>query len=457
MATSSLPCFSDPPVRRMNRFSDYLSGRLPFFYGYVVVLVAVAAQICSSPGQTFAISAFTPALQESLQLSSSKLSAAYMLGTLLAAFPLFAVGPLSDRWGLRWTTLGVALGLAGACLFASRAQGFLSLIAAFMLLRFLGQGALTLLGSNIVSMWFRQRLGTVNSVMSTGGALAFAVVPILLLESIDAFGWRATYQLMGAVILGLFVPLLLLTLRNRPEDLGLIPDGISLCQAKARLAEDPTTEPELTLVQAARHRTLWILMAGMVLWAMIGTGVVFHAIPIFGQYGVPAEQAKLLFTTFSASMLVAQVAGGILADRLPMHRLLAAGFALLAAGVSVIPFTTSWWHVHTYALLFGAGQGLAIAINSTMWVRYYGRTHLGKIRGTVWCATVAGSGCGPLILGLFVDQLGSFTPGLWLFTALLLPLGPLSLFATAPPRHTQQSATDASASVNALAYRGAGS
>ncbi len=80
-----------------------------------MVLVALMAQICSSPGQTFAISAFTPALQESLHLTSSKLSAAYMLGTFFAAFPLFVIGPLADRFGLRWTTFLVALGLAGAC------------------------------------------------------------------------------------------------------------------------------------------------------------------------------------------------------------------------------------------------------------------------------------------------------------------------------------------------------
>ncbi len=137
--------------------------------------------------------------------------------------------------------------------------------------------------------------------------------------------------------------------------------------------------------------------------------------------------------TFSCNMLAAQIVGGILADRLPMHRLLVIGFALLTAGVGVIPFTTGTFHVHLFAALFGAGQGLLIAASSTMWVRYYGRKHLGSIRGSVWCATVAGSGCGPFILGIFADNYGSFTPGLWLFTAGLAPLAPLAALATAPP------------------------
>lgn len=420
----------------MLRFSEFLSGRIPFFYGYVVMIVAMFAQICSSPGQTFAISPFTPFLQDSLGLSSSKLSAAYMIGTLLAAFPLFAIGPLSDRFGLRVTTFCVALGLAMACFVTSRVNSFVGLVGAFLMLRFLGQGAMTLLAGNIVSMWFRRRLGTVNSIMSAGGAAAFAIVPVVLLTLIESWGWRMTYVAMGVCVLVIQLPLLLLVMRNRPEDLGLETDGVSLEEVERQLEmaakSGQAAEPELTLREAMGHRTFWILMAGMGLWAMIGTGVVFHALPIFEQFKIPPTQTKLLFTTFSASMLVAQIVGGVLADRLPMNRLMACGFAGLLAGIVIIPFTSQWYHVHWFAFFFGAGQGVAISVNSTMWVRYYGRKHLGKIRGTVWCTTVAGSGCGPLILGLFFDNWGSFTPGVWLFAGLLVPLVVLSLFATAP-------------------------
>jgi MFS family permease len=150
-----------------------------------------------------------------------------------------------------------------------------------------------------------------------------------------------------------------------------------------------------------------------------------------------------MFSTFSLSMLVAQVGGGILADRLAMNRLLSVGFAALAAGAFVLPLTTSEAGMHLFAALFGTGQGMALAVSSTMWVRYYGRPNLGKIRGAVWCATVAGSGCGPFILGLVDDYAGSFTPGLWCFAAMLLPLAPLALWAT-PPQPRQSQATKVS-------------
>jgi MFS family permease len=442
----------------MNRFPEYLAARIPFFYGYVVVFVAVLAQICSSAGQTFAIAAFTPFLQQSLDLSASKLAGAFMLGTILAAVPLSIVGPLSDRYGLRSTTAVVGLGLSAACVVLSLSVGFFSLLLGFLLLRFLGQGSLMLLSSNMVSMWFHERLGRVNAAISLGAALAFGAIPILLLSSIEQNGWRFTYAAMGGLVALTLVPLTLLLVKDRPEDIGLWPDGADPpLDQSPRLApnREPSRdtggepvaghgteararqlrfEPGCTLNEAIQHRTFWILSVGLGVWAMIGTGIIFYALPIFEQYGIAPERSKLLFSTFSASMLIAQIGGGILADRGAMHRLLACGFALLATGALVIPLTTSEYFVHLFALLFGAGQGLAMAVNSTMWVRYYGRLNLGKIRGAVWCSTVAGSGAGPFVLGFIHDTLGSFTPGLLAFGLLLLPLAPLSLWATAPIR-----------------------
>lgn len=412
----------------MNRLPNLLAARLPFFYGYVVAILAVLATVCSSPGQTFAISAFTPYFQESLGLSSSKLAAAYMLGTFLAAFPLSAIGPLSDRFGIRKACIGAAIGLSLACFLVSQASGFYTLFLGFLLLRFLGQGAMTLLASNMVSMWFQQRLGRVNAAMSVGGAAAFGIIPVVLVSAIDVLGWRTTYVVMGCAVALLLVPAVFLFFKDRPEEIGLLPDG----QAHSTGEDSDGEFQDVTFEEAIRHRTFWIMATALALWALIGTGIVFYAYPIFQQYGIEIGDAKLLFTTFSASMLAGQILGGVMADRFEINRILAIGYLGLFIGALIIPMTQSLLHMHLFALFFGFGQGVSISASATLWVRYYGRTHLGKIRGAVWCSTVAGSGCGPFVLGLFRDWTGTYDLGLWLFALALLPLAPLILWATAP-------------------------
>lgn len=339
-----------------NFFSDRIAARLPFFYGYVMMPVAMLVQICTSPGQTFAISAFTPALRESLALSDSRLSAAYMLGTLLAAVPLSVVGPLSDRWGLRPVTSLAVISLAGACYFASRASGFLTLLAAFFLLRFLGQGTLTLLSGNTVAMWFRARIGRVSAVISVGTALAFAWVPAWLSASIDLYGWRWTYQAMAVVIM---LPILVLLFRNRPEDVGQNVDGLArsfdqAVQAEPRSGVEPSM-PSLDLRAALRGRAFYLLAGANALWAMAGTGVLFYLFTLCADRGVDDDVPADLFKTFGLTMLVAQLLGGVLSDFLPLNRLLGIGVTMLALGLGILYRGGGVVPLHSFAALFGGG------------------------------------------------------------------------------------------------------
>ena len=87
-----------------------------------------------------------------------------------------------------------------------------------------------------------------------------------------------------------------------------------------------------------------------------------------------------------------------------------------------------------YAAILATGSGLLMAVSETIWVRYYGRAHLGKIRGSVSTIGVAASGVGPLLLGVGHDVFGSFSQVLWACSSLCVSLSLLGLWATAPSR-----------------------
>lgn len=430
----------------MNFASNFVAKRLPVFYGYVMLPLAMLMQIGTSPGQTFAISAFTPALLESLQLSESRLALAYMLGTLLAAVPLAVVGPVSDRIGLRWTSLAVVFALSATCYYTSTVTGFTGLFVAFFLLRFLGQGALTLLSSNTTAMWFRGRIGRVSAIISIGTAAAFAWLPQWLSESIDAYGWRWTYQAIAVFVIVGLVPAMLLFYRNRPEDLGQFLDGVKTDNEQG-VQDDDTAEPvsanevSFTLGQALRTFSFYVVGLTSAVWAMIGTGVVFYLFTLCQDRGFADDTAGDLFKTFGLCMLVMQFTGSIAADYVRLNRLLGTGAIMLAGGLVTLWVADHPSTMHLFSALFGGGQGLLIAVTSVLWVRYYGREHLGSIRGWVWCATVAGSGCGPLIMGQIKDHYQSYDPAILIFLALLFPLAIASWFVRPPIHPTFDSPT----------------
>jgi MFS family permease len=67
------------------------------------------------------------------------------------------------------------------------------------------------------------------------------------------------------------------------------------------------------------------------------------------------------------------------------------------------------------------------AINATVFAHYFGRRHLGEIKGFVTTITVAGTALGPLIFSFGKDLFGNYAPILAL-TALF----PLVLALLAP-------------------------
>ncbi|MDA0711460.1 MAG: MFS transporter, partial [bacterium] len=204
---------------------DAVVSRVPFFYGWVMLPVAMLIQISTSPGQTFGVSVFNPFIRASLSLSQSAFSGAYTLGTLLASFPQTYVGAWMDRFGLRRTLAVVVLIFGLACFGMSQVTGVFSLFVAFFFLRMLGQGAMGLLSANTVAMWFNRRLGSTSGVMSIGMAVASGGMPAFGLWLIGGFGWRWAYVILGVLVWAMMLPVLGIFYRNKPEDVGQIPDG----------------------------------------------------------------------------------------------------------------------------------------------------------------------------------------------------------------------------------------
>lgn len=73
-------------------------------------------------------------------------------------------------------------------------------------------------------------------------------------------------------------------------------------------------------------------------------------------------------------------------------------------------------------------------------MRYFGRAHLGKIRGSVWTAAVAGSSIGPILMGVAYDRTGDFRLALIAVVVILSDLAIAGLWAT--PRAVQPGAQE---------------
>ena len=208
--------FRDSLARRIN-------GRL--FYGWVVLAVAALGLFASGPGQSHIFSVFIVPISEDLGISRTAVASSYAVATLVAALGLPYVGRLIDRFGARRVVLAVAVLFGVAAVAFGQVATLFWLTVGFGALRFLGQGSLMLSCANLVAQWFDRNRGFALSLMALGFAASMAVHPPLAQWLTDQLGWREAWLWLGVLTWLLLVPPILLLVQNKPEDLGLQPDG----------------------------------------------------------------------------------------------------------------------------------------------------------------------------------------------------------------------------------------
>jgi OFA family oxalate/formate antiporter-like MFS transporter len=402
-----------------------------WFYGWLMLPLATLMMVATSPGQTFGVAYFNTQFLAEFALTKTSLSVVYLVATLLAALAIPYVGGLIDRFGLRRAALCAVSAMAAACFFASQMNGLATMLLSFLALRLAGPCTLTLLANNTLAAWFDVRLGQASSLTQVAMAGVWAIVPVVFVLLIDSLGWRGAYLVLGGLMLSGLLPLLAILYRQSPSDLGQMPDGFRADSSHRRLPF--TWGNEFTLHEAMQHRSYWILVSATAMWALIGTGLIFHLPAVFESVGLDAKSSTHAVSGLALVMGATQLVAGLLADRLAMRWLLVSSMTLLTIACVLLAESQTLAPLVAGYVVFGCSQGLMTIVASTAWARYFGRTHLGKIRGTSLTAAVGASAMGPVVMGVSADYLGGFAPSFWLFAAMMCGIVLLSFWAT-PPR-----------------------
>ena len=409
----------------------WLAKRTNFFYGWIILPISMLAAFFTSPGQTYMVSVFNPSLREALDLSLTQLTGAYMFGTVLASLPQTYIGQLADRIGIRKTIFIIATLFSLACVFISQVNSLVMLFFAFFFLRMFGQGALELLSVNMLPMWFRDTLGTVSGIKNVMVNLMIGLVPVSILALIGMVGWRKSYIFAGTSVFLILVPIVYFFYINRPEEIGQIIDG-SKASISTKSVKVEIPEKEFNLKEAMRTRAYWILTLSWFAWAAIATAITFNLLPIFTAKGLSEEQAATSFTILMVVSAIFQIFGGMVADRVQLRWMAFGALGLYAIAIGALIYVPLGSVVLVYTLILGSAQGLSGGLGNTVWVRYFGREHLGKIRGSVWTAAVAGSSVGPFLMGISYDLSGDFFISLAGFAVVLFALAIAGFWATPP-------------------------
>ncbi|MEC9321310.1 MAG: MFS transporter [Chloroflexota bacterium] len=417
------------------------------FYGWWIAFTALFVNAILSAPSFGATGLWIDSLERDFGWTRAQLSLAFSLGQLEGSIAAPIVGFLIDRFG------GKKIALSGAFV-ASLGFVCLSQVTPFTPgfsewndpLIFYAAYVLIMLGVTlggwipmtvIINNWFQKNRSLAMSIGSVGFSVGtFAIVPALaILVSPDSLGWRNTALLIAVIFTFIALPVWKI-IRNNPEDIGEIPDGMGKEITDGSLKREDSRVPNIgqdfTITEALREKVFWIISIGHGASAMLTSTMMVHLILAFKDQGLSIEMAAVMWGISMGIGGASQIFGGVIGDRIPKRFALCAFGCLQAIGVSSAILVRSVPMAVLFAVIYGIGFGGRAPITTSMRGEYFGRRSFGKIMGISAVPMMLMTMTGPIVAGSFFDQDGDYTRAFLLLATVGFTGSLIFIFATKP-------------------------
>ncbi len=339
---------------------------------------------------------------------------AIVIGNLMCVLGLVMLGLMTRLWELYlWSGIVIGLGMS--------IGGMLAMMT-------------------VVNNWFVMKRSIALAVSMASMGLSGIVITPALMTLIQTVGWRRAYFIIAALAFVLCVILPGLLIRNKPEDLGQVPDGPASARPDRKDASDGRyknlyrTPVDFTAREALRTRTLWLLTAYGTLQFFVSGGLMTHQIAFLFDIGIAANIAALAAGLLGAVMSISQLGIGFLGLRFKMHTLAVVSMFFAVLGFVVLIFTRSLPLVFAYSTILGVAFGIQSIAMGNLFPDYFGRSEFPKIMGYTSPITLIVSGFGAPVTGFIRDATGSYIPAFQMSLAILIAAFFCILFAR-PPVH----------------------
>jgi MFS family permease len=406
---------------------DRLQSRLPFHYGWVIVLVGILAVFSYLGLARFAFGVLLPAMSADLALSYDQmgyLSTGNFAGYLLAV----ALAPVLIRLYRPRSVIAGALLLIAVCMLGISWSDRFASVLAFYFLVGVGSGFANIPVMMLASHWFRrERRGRAAGLIAGGSGFGIIFSGFLIPRmnmALGPEGWRAGWLVLGLITLACAVAAAALV-RNKPADLGLEPVGRKVPLAAAAIV--PKDPP-----QGAR-----ILIGLGVLYMIFGATYMvygtFIVTTMVVEFGFPEAKAGMFWSWVGIFSLFSGVLFGTISDRIGRKRGLMAVFAVQTAAYLLAGSSLGTAALLLSVFLYGMAVFAIPAIMAVAVGDYLGLSRAAAAFSTVTFFFAVGQTIGPGAAGILAEATGTFTTSFLIAAALTGFAVILSGFLPKPP------------------------
>lgn len=376
---------------------------------FSVTIGACCLMIAISLGTT-CLSFFVEPITSELNYERGTFTIYYSLITLLSVFSMPVLGNLINKYGVRkivviggiWCTVGLV--------WLSFCSSLASFYAAGAFLGLMLFGCTTLAAAIIVNTWFIKKRGTIMGIVMAASGVGGAIFGMFLPNFIIDFGWRNGYLLLAGCMFLFTVPVTLFLIRNKPQDVGLMPYGyIENNMTNVASANDL---PGVSYSRALKSSQLYILFGGIVLLASVAA-VLQHIPAYFLEKGLTAAQAGALMSVLMIAMIFAKILMGMLNDKLGVIITLGLVLFCYIVAFPLLPSSNTYLLFVFSMVLMSFGSGSISVMTPLLTGKIFGQKDFASIWGIVSIAGTLGTAIGTPVWGMVYDMTGSYNFGLF--------------------------------------------
>jgi hypothetical protein len=240
-----------------------------------------------------------------------------------------------------------------------------------------------------------------------GLGLGAFIMPSVAQYLMARIGWQLTYGVAGAGVLLVSLPVVAMFLKDRPEDMGALPDGM-IPERAAVPPEDEDTSRGMSWDEAWHTRTFWLLLSGFVLVAASLHACFTQMAAIISDRGSAAQIGALVSSLLGGGVLIGRTGSGYLLDRFFAPYIAAMIFAAAAFGMGLLRIASSQELAFAAAFLIGLALGAEGDIMPYLTSRYFGLRSFGKIYGFIFAGFALAGALGAYAMGAAFDARGSY-------------------------------------------------
>jgi sugar phosphate permease len=391
-------------------------------YGWVVAGATFLSGLIMA-GAVGAPGVFIIPLQQEFGWTTSDISAALAIRFFLFGIIAPFAAALMNRYGIRKVVL-VAQSIVAVCLIASL---WMTSLWQLLLLWGVGVGIGTgmtalVLGATVATRWFVARRGLVVGILTASVATGQLIFLPLLTSLAVAYGWRVALIAVCVAVIGAAL-VMLIVMRDRPSDVGLLPYGHEGPPPVAPPVPASVTGAAFgALRDAAKTRAFWILFGTFFVCGASTNGLIqTHFIPMCVDFGLTQTSAAGLLAAIGVFDFIGTILSGWLADRYDNRWLLFWYYGLRGLSLIFLPFTDfTFFGLSIFAIFYGLDWIATVPPTVKLTAQKFGAERANLVFGWIFAGHQIGAAMAAFAAGFSRTMLATYLPAFFVAGALCM-------------------------------------